>query len=83
MEHERQYEYPVQYEVGEALDLTKLSEEDLRGIIDEAGHILKEMKKDREARAAAEIRALAKKHGLNVTIDRRKRPRAKSKRQTA
>ncbi len=83
MNDERSYEYPVRYEVGEALDLTKLSEGDLRGIIEEASHILRDMKKAREARAMAEIRAIAKQHGLNVMIDRRKRPRAKRQRTNA
>lgn len=84
---EYNYEFPeVRYEIGEALDLTILSDGDLKGLIEEATYLLKEREqaekakaaKERRARereAAARIRALAREHGLHVSIERRRKRR--------
>ena len=87
---EHRYEIPVPYEVGEALDLTVLSKGDLEALVEQATIILKDIEKaekakaarerrERESKAAAAIRALAKEHGLDVTISKRRRRRKRKK----
>lgn len=89
---EYNYEFPeVRYEIGEALDLTILSDVDLKGLIEEASYLLKERERAKKAKAAAEerarkrdaarqMRAIAREHGLHISIElRRKGKRAASK----
>lgn len=61
--------------------LSQVSDDELRRLISNASGILKERETDRMRDAVARIKALAKEHGLNVSIDspRRKRGRPPQK----
>lgn len=66
--------------------LDKASDEELRALIESASGILKERENERLRDAVARIKALAKEHGLGVSIDtparKRGRPPANSGRST-
>lgn len=61
--------------------LTQANDDELRALIDRASGILKERENERMRDAVARIKALAKEHGLNVSIDSpaRKRGRPSNK----
>jgi hypothetical protein len=57
--------------------LSVASDDELRALISNATEILKERETDRMRDAVARIKALAKEHGLNVSIDRPRRKRGR------
>jgi len=56
---------------GMTRDLESHSDEALRDLIDEAGRILKARETRRKKDALAEIRRIAKEHGLGVAVSKR------------
>ncbi len=62
--------------------LSQLTDDEIRDLIDRGSVILRERENGRMRDAVARIKALAKKHGLNVSIDgparKRGRPSKKS-----
>lgn len=56
---------------GMTRDLESQSDEALRDLIDEAGRILKAREMRRKKDALAEIRRIAKVHGLDVAVGKR------------
>lgn len=57
--------------------LSRASDDQLRELISSASEILKERETGRMREAVARIKALAKEHGLNVSIDRPRRKRGR------
>lgn len=77
------YEIAAPHKVGESIDFESFSEAELKNLIDQASARLKALENARIEKALSDIRAIAKQHGLNVSVDRRPRKprRRKSKSQ--
>lgn len=75
------YEMAAPYKVGESIDFESFSEAELKNLIDQASSRLKALENVRIEKALSDIRAIAKQHGLNVSVDRRPRkPRRRKSR---
>ena len=61
--------------------LESQSDNDLRAVIDQARRILEARESKRKKQAVAEIRRIAKEHGLDVAIDKPARKRGRPRKE--